>query len=194
MADREWYLTTSGTRGWFSIVEVCEDSPAEQGAYERPYKAIWTLEDGKRIGVTPFPMWVEGLRKMTNFFEIEETKPDDASESPRELTAVQATTKPKSVGEGAEPHSQSPTEDDRPSPDEFRVYHATEQGIRQETIAHERKVSQPTISRIRRKVADWLAKGNKLPSLDELPKPESRPRMISVDPAKMERVTEDDHE
>jgi hypothetical protein len=55
-------------------------------------------------------------------------------------------------------------------------------------------VSQPSVHRMIKRVKEWLAAGNKLPGLDELPKPESRPRMFSVDPAKMGRFIEDDDE
>jgi hypothetical protein len=88
----------------------------------------------------------------------------------------------------------SEKDDDRPDPEDFRVYYATEDGVRQNTIRDVLGVSQATVSRMRTRVVKWLAKGNKLPGLDDLPKSGCGPRVIATDPAKMARLTRDDDE
>jgi hypothetical protein len=130
---------------------------------------------------------------------------------PRRLTAVRARTipenvtpdsttttqpKPENVGEGAEPRGNSTTKDDPPKPSraDFKAYHAYTLGVRQTEIATSMRCSQATVHRKIKRVERWLAAGNELPGLDELDEPESRPRTFSVDPAKMERFTEDDDE
>jgi hypothetical protein len=90
--------------------------------------------------------------------------------------------KPKGVGE----------EEAGPTPEMFRAFIAASKGISQREIADQLGVSQPTVSRFVKRVNEWIAAGNKLPGLDELPPHEPRSRTFSVDPRTMERFTGDD--
>jgi hypothetical protein len=87
------------------------------------------------------------------------------------------------------------SEDDPPEPDMFRAFIASQAGFNQTKIGEELNVSQPTVSRWINAVENWAKKpGNRVPGVEELPKPTSKPRTFPVDPAKMARWTEDDNE
>jgi len=102
--------------------------------------------------------------------------------------------RPVNVGEESKPPTTTTKEGDRPDPDMIRAYMAAENGIRQAEIGNQLHVSQATVSRYIRRVKEWIAAGNTLPGLDELPGPSPRPRTFSVDPGKLNRFTEDDDE
>jgi hypothetical protein len=161
--------------------------------------------------------WVRGIAEVRGFTgplqyqqPFKEVSPQEAMlwcckqdiEPPAELVATLRTTKsenakppttttPKSehAGEDAMLPTKTTTEEDRPTPEMFRAYIAWQRGIRQTAIGEQLDISQPTVCRYLKRVEAWIAAGNDLPGLDELPKPERRPKTFSVDPAKMSRWT-----
>jgi predicted DNA-binding protein (UPF0251 family) len=79
-----------------------------------------------------------------------------------------------------------------PTPEMFRAFLAAELDVTQREIANQLGVSQSTVHRHIQHVKKWRAAGNKVPALEELPRPNPRPRTFPVDPRKMARCTEDD--
>jgi hypothetical protein len=205
------YETLSGSDAWFDEDHVPPPhrGPIYRNLSEQHVQAVLYVVGEFYVGGFVGGMRLPPLKRMEPNEALRFCR-DRMIDPPRELlVAVRATTnpanvipksttptqpKPETLGAGAEPPRNSATNDDCPDPDMFRAYHASTRGARQTAIAEELQVSQPTIHRYIKKVEAWIAAGNKLPGLDESPKPDSRPRMISVDPAKMGRFTEDDDE
>jgi hypothetical protein len=165
-----WQLTQrlSATPGYDRLVLYCNREWGESPSASNLKRVRGSLSIERRLGLFEAnALSVQAVASLLADFVSPATTPQTKPEEKREA-------------------------EDPPTPDMWRAFWASENGLTQTEIAKELSVSQPTVSRDIRCVKEWIAAGNKPPGLDELPRPRPRTRTLPVDPHKLGRYTEDD--